>query len=76
MRFVNDVLLSAPSILIGLFVYEIVVVPIGHFSAIAGAVALAVIVMPVVVRTTEDMLQLVPTPCARPRWRSARRTGW
>ena len=52
---------SAPSIIIGLFVYEIVVVPMGHFSAWAGAVALAIIVIPVVVRTTEDMLVLVPT---------------
>jgi len=59
-RFVNDVLLSAPSIIIGLFVYEIVVVPMGHFSAIAGALALAVIAIPVTVRTTEDMLRLVP----------------
>ncbi|MGH6769786.1 MAG: phosphate ABC transporter permease PstA [Xanthobacteraceae bacterium] len=59
-RFVNDILLSAPSIVIGLFVYEIMVVPMGHFSAWAGAVALAVIVLPVVVRTTEDMLLLVP----------------
>jgi phosphate transport system permease protein len=59
-RFVNDVLLSAPSIIVGLFVYQIVVVPMGHFSAIAGAVALAVIAIPVTVRTTEDMLRLVP----------------
>ncbi len=59
-RFVNDVLLSAPSIIIGLFVYEVLVVPMGHFSALAGAVALAVIAMPVTVRTTEDMLNLVP----------------
>jgi phosphate transport system permease protein len=59
-RFVNDVLLSAPSIIIGLFVYEILVVRMGHFSALAGAVALAVIAIPVTVRTTEDMLNLVP----------------
>jgi len=59
-RFVNDVLLSAPSIIIGLFVYELVVVRMGHFSALAGAVALAVIAIPVTVRTTEDMLNLVP----------------
>jgi phosphate transport system permease protein len=59
-RFVNDVLLSAPSIIVGLFVYQIVVVPMGHFSAIAGALALAVIAIPVTVRTTEDMLRLVP----------------
>ena len=59
-RFVNDVLLSAPSVIVGLFVYEILVVRMGHFSAIAGAVALAVIALPVAVRTTEDMLNLVP----------------
>jgi phosphate transport system permease protein len=59
-RFINDILLSAPSIIVGLFVYEIMVVPMGHFSAWAGAVALAIIVIPVVVRTTEDMLSLVP----------------
>src|SRR3954452_6761974 len=61
-RFVNDILLSAPSIIIGLFVYEVLVVQMGHFSGLAGALALAVIVMPVVVRTTEDMLLLVPGP--------------
>jgi phosphate transport system permease protein len=59
-RFVNDVLLSAPSIIVGLFVYELLVIRMGHFSAIAGAVALAIIAMPVTVRTTEDMLNLVP----------------
>jgi phosphate transport system permease protein len=59
-RFINDILLSAPSIVIGLFVYEIMVYPMGHFSGWAGAVALALIVVPVVVRTTEDMLRLVP----------------
>ena len=59
-RFINDILLSAPSIVIGLFVYEIMVAPMGHFSGYAGSVALAVIVIPVVVRTTEDMLTLVP----------------
>jgi phosphate transport system permease protein len=59
-RFVNDVLLSAPSIIIGLFIYEILVVRMGHFSALAGGVALAVIAIPVTVRTTEDMLNLVP----------------
>jgi phosphate transport system permease protein len=59
-RFVNDVLLSAPSIIIGLFVYEFVVVPMGNFSAISGAISLAIIAMPVIVRTTEDMLNLVP----------------
>jgi phosphate transport system permease protein len=59
-RFVNDVLLSAPSIIIGLFVYELVVVPMGNFSAISGAISLAIIALPVIVRTTEDMLNLVP----------------
>jgi phosphate transport system permease protein len=59
-RFVSDVLLSAPSILIGLFVYTLVVDPLGTFSGIAGCIALAVIVVPIVVRTTEDMLQLIP----------------
>jgi len=59
-RFINDVLLSAPSIIVGLFVYEVMVYPMGHFSGIAGAAALALIVIPVVVRTTEDMLLLVP----------------
>ena len=59
-RFVNDILLSAPSILIGLFIYELLVVRMGHFSAWAGMAALAVIVIPVVVRTTENMLLLVP----------------
>ena len=61
-RFINDILLSAPSIIIGLFIYGAVVVPMGGFSALAGALALAVIVVPVVVRTTEDMLLLVPNP--------------
>jgi phosphate transport system permease protein len=59
-RFINDILLSAPSIVVGLFVYEMLVRPLGHFSGIAGGVALAIIVIPVVVRTTEDMLVLVP----------------
>jgi phosphate transport system permease protein len=61
-RFINDILLSAPSIIIGLFVYGAIVVPMGGFSALAGTLALAVIVVPVVVRTTEDMLGLVPSP--------------
>jgi phosphate transport system permease protein len=61
-RFINDILLSAPSIVIGLFVYEIMVAPMGHFSGISGAVALAIIVIPVVLRTSEDMLLLVPGP--------------
>jgi phosphate transport system permease protein len=59
-RFINDVLLSAPSIVIGLFVYTLVVVPMGHFSALAGAVSLSIIVLPVTVRTAEDMLRLIP----------------
>jgi phosphate transport system permease protein len=75
-RFINDVLLSAPSIIIGLFVYSILVVPMGHFSAIAGIVALAIIAMPIIVRTTEDMLVLVPdtlreaaAALGSPRWK-------
>ncbi|TGT78493.1 phosphate ABC transporter permease PstA [bacterium M00.F.Ca.ET.159.01.1.1] len=74
-RFINDILLSAPSIIVGLFVYELLVRPMGHFSAIAGAVALSILVIPVVVRTTEDMLNLVPnalreagTAIGAPRW--------
>jgi phosphate transport system permease protein len=74
-RFSNDILLSAPSIIVGLFIYEILVVPMGHFSGWAGAVALAIIVIPVVVRTTEDMLLLVPSQMREaaaalgaPRW--------
>jgi phosphate transport system permease protein len=74
-RFVNDILLSAPSIVIGLFVYQVLVRPMGHFSGTAGAVALAMLVIPVVVRTTEDMLNLVPptlreaaTALGMPRW--------
>jgi phosphate transport system permease protein len=74
-RFINDVLLSAPSIVIGLFVYEIMVRPMGHFSAWAGCVALSILVLPVVVRTTEDMLLLVPdslreaaSALGAPRW--------
>jgi phosphate transport system permease protein len=75
-RFVSDVLLSAPSILVGLFVYTILVEPFGGFSGIAGCVALAVIVIPIVVRTTEDMLRLIPTALREaavalgaPKWR-------
>ena len=60
-RFVNDILLSAPSIVIGLFVYQLFVVPFGHFSALAGSVALAIIATPIVVRTTDDILNLVPS---------------
>ncbi len=59
-RFVNDILLSAPSIVVGLFIYQLFVVPFGHFSGLAGGVALAVIATPIMVRTTEDMLNLVP----------------
>jgi phosphate transport system permease protein len=59
-RFINDILLSAPSIVVGLFIYYVMVRPMGHFSGIAGAVVLSVIVIPVMVRTTEDMLTLVP----------------
>jgi len=59
-RFINDILLSAPSIVVGLFIYEVMVAPMGHFSGLAGGVALAMLVIPVVVRTTEDMLTLVP----------------
>lgn len=59
-RFVNDILLSAPSVLVGLFVYQIAVSPFGGFSGIAGAIALALLAMPIVARTTEDILRLVP----------------
>jgi phosphate transport system permease protein len=59
-RFINDILLSAPSIVIGLFVYEAYVIRVGHFSGWAGALALAIIVIPVVIRTTENMLRLIP----------------
>lgn len=75
-RFINDILLSAPSIVIGVFVYGIVVAPSGHFSGWAGAVALAIIALPVVVRATDNMLQLVPDQLREaavalgcPRWR-------
>ena len=60
-RFVNDILLSAPSIVLGLFIYALVVVQFGHFSAFAGAIALAFIALPVIVRTTDEMLRLVPS---------------
>src|SRR5882724_3302739 len=75
-RFINDILLSAPSIVVGLFVYEVMVFRMGHFSAWAGIVALAIIGIPVVVRTTEDMLNLVPNglreaaaALGSPRWK-------
>lgn len=82
-RFVNDTLLSSPSIIIGLFVYAVVVVPMGHFSGWAGALALALIAVPVIVRTTEDMLMLVPdqlreasVALGMPRWRMIVRVAW
>ncbi len=75
-RFINDVLLSAPSIIIGVFVYEVVVVKVGHFSGWAGALALGLIMIPVVVRTTENMMRLVPdslreaaAAMGAPRWK-------
>jgi phosphate transport system permease protein len=75
-RFINDVLLSAPSIIIGLFVYGVVVLTMGHFSAWAGIIALAIIAIPIIVRTTEDMLSLVPdslreagAALGTPRWK-------
>lgn len=75
-RFINDILLSAPSIVVGVFVYTLFVSPVGHFSGWAGGVALAILVVPVVVRTTEDMLKLVPSQLREaaaalgaPRWK-------
>jgi phosphate transport system permease protein len=75
-RFVSDVLLSAPSILIGLFIYQLAVSPFGGFSGFAGCLALSVIVIPIVVRTTEDMLRLIPSTLREaviglgaPRWK-------
>jgi phosphate transport system permease protein len=82
-RFVNDILLSAPSIVIGLFVYEITVARVGHFSAWAGGIALAILVIPVVIRTTEDMLLLVPDSLREaaaglgsPRWKIIKDVGY
>jgi phosphate transport system permease protein len=82
-RFVSDVLLSAPSILIGLFVYQLLVVPFGGFSGLAGCVALAVIVIPIVVRTTEDMLRLLPNTLREaviglgaPKWKMITLVCW
>jgi phosphate transport system permease protein len=76
-KFVNDILLSAPSIIIGLFVYTVVVVPVGHFSAWAGAASLGLIALPVINRTTQDMLGLVPNSLREaaaalgtPRWKT------
>lgn len=75
-RFVNDILLSAPSIIIGLFIYELVVRASGHFSGGAGAIALAFILLPVVVRTTDETMRLLPTSLREaalalgaPQWR-------
>jgi len=82
-RFISDILLSAPSVLIGLFIYQLVVLPQGGFSGIAGALALAIIVIPVVVRTTEDMLQLLPNTLREavvalgaPKWKMITLVAW
>lgn len=82
-RFINDILLSAPSIVIGLFVYEVYVVSTGHFSGWAGSFALALIVIPVVVRTTENMLKLVPNSLREaaaalgaPQWKIVTLVTW
>jgi len=82
-RFCNDIMLSAPSIIIGLFIYAVVVVPSGHFSGWAGALALCLIALPVIVRTTEDMLRLVPDTLREaavavgcPYWRMIVSIGW
>jgi phosphate transport system permease protein len=82
-RFVNDILLSAPSIIIGVFVYGVIVLQTGHFSGWAGAVALALIVIPVVLRTTEDMLSLVPdsmreaaAALGAPQWKVVMMVVW
>lgn len=82
-RFCNDILLSAPSIIIGLFVYAIVVVPSGHFSGWAGVLSLCFIALPVIVRTTEDMLRLLPNTLREaavalgcPYWRMIVSIGW
>ena len=82
-RFVNDILLSAPSIVIGLFIYTIYVAKVGHFSGWAGALALSLIVIPVVVRTTEDMLRLIPNSLREaaaalgaPQWKIVTLVTW
>jgi len=82
-RFVSDILLSAPSILIGLFIYQLLVLPFGGFSGWAGVAALAVIVIPIVVRTTEDMLQLLPNTLREsvialgaPKWKMITLVCW
>ena len=82
-RFVNDILLSAPSIVIGLFIYTVYVAKVGHFSGWAGALALSLIVIPVVVRTTEDMLRLIPdslreaaSALGAPQWKVVTLVTW
>ena len=82
-RFCNDILLSAPSIIIGLFIYTILVMPSGHFSGWAGALSLCFIALPVIVRTTEDMLRLVPDTLREaaiavgcPYWKMIVNIGW
>ena len=82
-RFCTDILLSAPSIIIGLFIYGIIVLPSGHFSAWAGAASLCLIALPVIVRTTEDMLRLVPDSLREaaialgcPYWKMIVKIGW
>lgn len=82
-RFLNDILLSAPSIVIGLFAYAILVDPLGHFSALSGGVALALILIPVVVRTTDEMLRLVPVSLREaaialgtPYWKMVTKITW
>lgn len=82
-RFVNDILLSAPSILVGLFIYQFLVIPFGGFSGWAGSVALAILVIPVIVRTTEDMLNLVPVglreaafALGAPKWKVVMKITW
>lgn len=82
-RFINDILLSAPSIVIGLFIYSIYVASVGHFSGWAGTLALTLIVVPVVVRTTEDMLRLVPdslreaaSALGTPHWKVVTMVTW
>ena len=82
-RFINDILLSAPSIVIGLFVYTVYVAKMGHFSGWAGALALSLIVIPVVVRTTEDMLRLIPdslreaaAALGAPQWKIVTLVTW
>jgi len=82
-RFLNDILLSAPSIVIGLFVYEVVVSSTGHFSGWAGAVALALILLPIIVRTSDETLRLIPTALREatlalgaPRWRMIASVLW